>query len=60
MKIWKRYPGLYILFAFAAGWFAGPLRAQDNSIDWLGNYSEALQQARQMQKPILVEFRCEA
>jgi hypothetical protein len=55
MKTW-----LYIVFACVAGWFAGALRAEDNSIDWLGNYGEALRQAKQTQKPILVEFRCEA
>ena len=55
MKTW-----LYIVFACAAVSFAGSLRADDNSIDWLGNYREALLQAKQTQKPILVEFRCEA
>lgn len=60
MKTWRRYPGLYIVFAFVAASFAGSLRAQDNSINWLGDYREALQQAKQTQKPMLVEFRCEA
>jgi hypothetical protein len=60
MKTWPRHFGLYIVFGCAAGWFAGALRAEDNSIDWLGTYREALQQAKQTQKPILVEFRCEA
>ena len=55
MRTW-----LYFFFACAMGTFAGALRAQDNSIDWLGNYGEALRQAKQAQKPILVEFRCEA
>ena len=36
------------------------LRAQDNEINWLGDYGEAIRQARQTQKPIFVEFRCEA
>ena len=34
--------------------------AQDDGIVWLGNYREALQQARQTRKPLFVEFRCEA
>jgi hypothetical protein len=55
MKTW-----LYIVFTGVLGSFAGSMRAQDNSIDWLGNYREALQQAKQTRKPILVEFRCEA
>jgi hypothetical protein len=33
---------------------------QDDEINWLGNYREALQQAKQTRKPIVVEFRCEA
>jgi hypothetical protein len=36
------------------------LRAQDNEINWLGSYDDAIQQAKKTQKPILVEFRCEA
>jgi uncharacterized protein YyaL (SSP411 family) len=36
------------------------LRAQDNEINWLGNYREALRQAKQENKPIFLEFRCEA
>jgi hypothetical protein len=52
------YIGPYILLACAAGPFEG--RAEDNSINWLGDYREALRQARQTQKPIFVEFRCEA
>jgi hypothetical protein len=36
------------------------LAAQDDTIPWLSSYREALQQARQTHKPILVEFRCEA
>jgi hypothetical protein len=52
--------GLYLSLAYIAGSFAGPLQAQDDEINWLGNYREALQQARQSRKPIFVEFRCEA
>jgi hypothetical protein len=36
------------------------LAAQDDGIQWLGSYREALQQAKQTRKPIFVEFRCEA
>jgi len=38
----------------------GTLLAEDNSISWLGDYQEALRQARATRKPIFVEFRCEA
>lgn len=34
--------------------------AQDEGIHWLGDYREAIRQARQTQKPIFLEFRCEA
>jgi uncharacterized protein YyaL (SSP411 family) len=37
-----------------------PLTAQDNEITWLGNYRDALRQAKQDNKPIFLEFRCEA
>jgi len=37
-----------------------PLQAQDNEITWLGNYRDALRQAKQDNKPIFLEFRCEA
>ena len=35
-------------------------RAEDDSINWLGNYQEALRVARETGKPIFLEFRCEA
>jgi len=37
-----------------------PLKAQNNEITWLGNYRDALRQAKQDNKPIFLEFRCEA
>jgi uncharacterized protein YyaL (SSP411 family) len=41
--------------------FATPaLPSQDNEIAWLGNYRDALRQAKQENKPIFIEFRCEA
>ena len=35
-------------------------RADDQNIDWHTNYRAALQKARAENKPLLVEFRCEA
>ena len=46
--------GLFLVLAGAA------MAAQDDSIQWLGNYREALRQAKETRKPIFVEFRCEA
>ena len=38
----------------------GRSEAQDDRIYWLRSYGEALREARQTQKPIFLEFRCEA
>jgi len=56
MKIWK----IGVAVACVAGSLGGSLHAEDNSINWLGDYREALRQAQQTHKPIFVEFRCEA
>jgi hypothetical protein len=45
--------GLMLLLSAAAA-------AQDNTIQWLGDYREALRQAKETNRPIFVEFRCEA
>jgi hypothetical protein len=37
-----------------------PVQAQDDSVYWYSDYREALRQAKQTQKPIFLEFRCEA
>ncbi len=46
----------------ACGMFfvAAPLPAEDGRIYWINNYREALQEAKRTQKPIFLEFRCEA
>ena len=56
----KRDFALYALLACGVWSGAGPARAQDDGIYWLKNYGEALREARQTQKPIFLEFRCEA
>ena len=38
---------------------AGGARGQDNRIEWLNNYRDAIQEAKRTQKPIFLEFRCE-
>jgi hypothetical protein len=58
MRIRER--NLYALLAFLLGFVTIQLQAQDNEINWLGNYREALRQAKQDNKPIFLEFRCEA
>ena len=52
--------GLSALLISLAAFAGGSLRADDNEIQWLGDYQEGVRQARQSHKPILVEFRCEA
>ena len=49
-----------VLLACVAWSAAGPLLAEDNRIYWHRNYSEALREAKQTEKPIFLEFRCEA
>ena len=56
MRLQKR---LVRLFAFLVC-IAGSSLAQDDGINWLGDYREALRLAKETQKPIFLEFRCEA
>jgi len=38
-----------------------PTRAQEeDTIEWLGDYQQAIQEAKRTHKPIFLEFRCEA
>ncbi|MCU1233594.1 MAG: hypothetical protein JWP63_1561 [Candidatus Solibacter sp.] len=46
--------GLIFLLAGAG------VAAQDDTVEWLGSYRQALQQAKAQHKPLFVEFRCEA
>ena len=47
-----------VLIALVA--LACPLRAQDDdTVDWLNDYKEALAQAKRTGKPIFLEYRCE-
>ena len=49
-----------MILACALGFATTCLQAQDNEIHWLGDYKEALRQAKETGKPIFLEFRCEA
>jgi hypothetical protein len=47
--------------AFALCALATPVLAQSQEgIRWLDNYQQALAEAKQTNKPIFLEFRCEA
>jgi hypothetical protein len=59
MTIMRMQKLLVRLFAFLIC-LAGFSPAQDDGITWLGDYREAILQARQTNKPIFLEFRCEA
>jgi hypothetical protein len=38
-----------------------PARAQEeDTIEWLGDYQQAIKEAKRTNKPIFLEFRCEA
>lgn len=39
---------------------AGIAAGQDDGVHWYGDYKEAIQEAKRTQKPIFLEFRCEA
>jgi uncharacterized protein YyaL (SSP411 family) len=54
MKL-RRIPQALVLF-FAA---AAALQAQEETVDWLNNYKEAIAEAKRTQKPIFLEYRCE-
>ena len=49
-----------LVLACVIGTMRGPLKAQDDGLNWLGDYREALRLAKQTNKPIFLEFRCEA
>jgi hypothetical protein len=55
-----RLPWFLFRLACVAAFVGVPMPAQDDSIYWYSDYREALRQARQTQKPIFLEFRCEA
>ena len=46
--------------ALALFLFAGSITAQEEGIQWLDNYAKAIEEAKRTQKPIFLEFRCEA
>jgi hypothetical protein len=61
VRLWKLHLGLPLVLTFVLGSVAGsPLLAQDDEINWLGDYREAVRQAKATHKPIFLEFRCEA
>ena len=39
---------------------AGRLLAEDDGVYWQDKYSDAIKEAKRTQKPIFLEFRCEA
>jgi len=59
-RIQERLLGLYAALACLMGFITLPLQAQDSDLNWLGDYREAIQQARLTKKPIFLEYRCEA
>ena len=50
----------FLLLLTSALFAVSGLRAEDNYINWLGDYREALRVARETRRPIFMEFRCEA
>lgn len=60
MRISIRHLSFYAFLACIAAILTGALQADDDGLNWLGNYQEALRQARETKRPIFLEFRCEA
>lgn len=56
----KRDLALCALLASVVWSAAGQSLAQDDRIDWISSYSDAIREAKQTHKPIFLEFRCEA
>jgi hypothetical protein len=56
----KRLSWFLFRLACVASFAGVPMPAQDDSIYWYSDYREAVRQAKQTQKPIFLEFRCEA
>jgi hypothetical protein len=50
--IWTAISALLLLAVSAA--------AQEEGTQWLDNYAKAVEEAKRTQKPIFLEFRCEA
>ena len=54
-----RLARMAFILACVAAFSAAPLLPQTDGIVWFDDYREALREAKQTHKPILVEFRCE-
>jgi hypothetical protein len=55
------YPGPIMMRLIAlAAFFAPVVFAQEQLIDWLTSYRQALTEAKAAKKPVFLEFRCEA
>jgi hypothetical protein len=60
MKLVKHCTSLLGVLACLAGFAGRSAPAADDGLNWLGDYKEALRQAKETGKPIFLEFRCEA
>ena len=49
-----------LLLALSIIGLAPALAQDEETIDWLDNYDKALAEAKRTNKPIFLEFRCEA
>ena len=51
----RKFASLLLLALFVSG-----QDSPEEGIDWLGDYGKALAEAKRTNKPIFLEFRCEA
>jgi hypothetical protein len=55
-----KFFNLRVLASILAFIWSVPILAQEETVDWLNNYKEAIAEAKRTQKPIFLEYRCEA
>jgi hypothetical protein len=54
-----RFPKSSACIFLFLGLLVFPLLGQEETVDWLNNYKEAIEEAKRTQKPIFLEYRCE-
>ena len=56
MRLFK----FFTVVSFLSLGFVLTLFADDDTVEWLSNYKDAIQEAKRTHKPIFLEYRCEA
>ena len=59
MSILSRLPQVCLVAGLAL-FINGAAAQEEDTIEWFDNYDKAIQEAKRTNKPIFLEFRCEA